>query len=102
VKNISCNDILTVRIFGQTYKFKFESTHIQPESAVKLLLDEIEKIESEQSDSRGVNNKIVILIMAALNLAVENVELRQFRDNILHDITNRSEHLIRLLDENIV
>lgn len=101
MKNIIFNDILTVKLFGQAYKFKFESTNIDPEAVLKVLLDEIGKIESEQQGKEVFSNKIVLLIMAALNIALENVELQQFRDKIMCDIYSRSENLIKFLDEHI-
>lgn len=102
MKNISFNDILTVKLFGQVYKFKFESTNIDPENVLKVLLDEIEKIESDQQGCTVSSNKMLLLIMASLNIALENVELRNFRDKIVPDISCRSENLIKFLDEHIV
>ena len=66
-----------------------------------MLVEEVSRIEIQQSGSSSSANKLTILIIAALNIANENIKLKRNYSHFLQNISNRSIGLIRILDENV-
>lgn len=94
-------DYLTITLFGQTYTFKFESDDLSGSEVVDMLLSEVNKVESQCKQSIQFN-KFVILILAALNITLEKIALKNNYQHQLSKLTDRSAELIRRLDECIV
>ena len=94
-------DYLTITLFGQTYTFKFESDNLSGSEVVDMLLSEVKKVESQYQQSIHVN-KFVILILAALNITLEKIALKNNYQHQLSKLSDRSAELIHRLDECIV
>ena len=94
-------DYLTITLFGQTYTFKFESDNLSGSEVVDMLLSEVNKVESQFQQSIHVN-KFVILILAALNISLEKIALKNNYQHQLSNLSDRSTELIHRLDECIV
>ena len=91
-------DYLTITLFGQTYTFKFESDNLSGSEVVEMLLSEVNKVESQYQQSIHVN-KFVILILAALNITLEKIALKNNYQHQLSKLSERSTELIHRLDE---
>lgn len=63
-----------------------------------MLLSEVHKVESQCQQSIQFN-KFVILILAALNITLEKIALKNNYQHQLSKLTDRSAALIRRLDE---
>ncbi|MBI5589852.1 MAG: cell division protein ZapA [Deltaproteobacteria bacterium] len=94
-------DYLTITLFGQTYTFKFESDDLSGSEAVDMLLSEVKKVESQYQQSIHIN-KFVILMLAALNITLEKIALKNNYQHQLSKLSDRSAELIHRLDECIV
>jgi len=94
-------DYLTITLFGQTYTFKFESDDLSGAEAVDILLCEVKKVELQYQQSIHIS-KFVILILAALNIGVEKIALKNNYQRQLSKLSDRSAGLIHRLDECIV
>jgi cell division protein ZapA (FtsZ GTPase activity inhibitor) len=94
-------DYLTITLYGQTYTFKFESDNLNGADVVDLLLSEIDKVESQYVQSIQVN-KFVILILAALNITLEKIVLKNNYQHQMARLCDRSTILIHRLDEFII
>jgi len=92
--------LVTIELFGQQYTFKAESGVTKAKDVADFLVQEVAKAESQQS-SRSSANKFTILIIAALNIANENIELKKSHLNFLQDVSKRSVGLIRTLNANV-
>lgn len=90
--------LVKIELFGQRYTFKTESEVIQAKEVADFLVDEVAKIESRES---GGSNKLTILILAALNIAKENIELKRNQSNFLQIISKKSAALLRILNDNV-
>ncbi len=93
--------LVTIELFGQQYTFKAGDEVSRAKEVADLLAEEVSRIESQQSSSSSSANKLTILIIAALNIANENIKLKRNYSDFLHNISNRSIGLIRVLDENV-
>ena len=93
--------LVTIEIFGQAYTFKAESESTKAKEVADILVREIAKVESQQpgkASKASDLNKLTIMILAALNLANDNLELRVNQTELLQGIAQRSRELISTLD----
>ena len=89
--------LVTIELFGQPYTFKAQSDVSNAKEVADHLVKEVTKIETQYSSKSSVN-KLATLILAALNIANENIELKKKHSDLLRDISKQSANLIRALD----
>ena len=94
--------LVTIDLFGQSYTFKTDSEVFKAEEVADFLVKEVEKVESQHSVKTLDVTKFTILILAALNIADENFQIKKSNSEFLNDISQRFNRIIRTLDENIV
>jgi hypothetical protein len=89
---------LNIKLFGESYKFKTNLEMVQAEKVVDLLTKEISSVQDQFSDGISEQNKKVVLVMAALNLAKKNIELIDLNSEMKLSIGKRSKDLLKILD----
>ncbi len=62
------------------------------------LVKEVAKIQNQHASQSSSVTKLATLMLAALNIANENMELKNKHSHLLKDISKRSENLIQILD----
>ncbi|QTA93197.1 cell division protein ZapA [Desulfonema magnum] len=90
--------LITIEILGQSYTFGTETEVSKAKEVADLLLKEVAKVEIQLSGKSTIITKQTILILAALNIAGENYKLKKKYSELLQDISERSDNLIRLVD----
>jgi len=91
--------LVEIELFGQPYTFKAESDVKQAKKVADYLVTEVKRVGEQQSRQTTNINKLAIMILTALNIANQNVELKKHQSRFLQDIYQRSENLIRTLDD---
>ena len=89
--------LVTIELFGQPYTFKAQSDVGNAKEVADHLVKEVTKIETQHSSKSSVN-KLATLILAALNIANENIKLKKNHSDLLMDISKKSTNLIHSLD----
>ncbi len=89
--------LVTIELFGQPYTFKTESDIADAKEVADYLVKEVTRFETQHS-SKSSDTKFGTLILAALNIANENIELKKKHSDLLIDISKQSANLIRALD----
>lgn len=90
--------LVKIELFGQPYTFKAESEVKNAEKVADYLVKEVSKVTAQQSRQSSNINKLAVMILTALNIANENMELKREQSKFLREITKRSANLIRNLD----
>ena len=90
--------LVKIELFGQPYTFKAESEVKNAEKVADYLVKEVSKVTAQQSRQSTNINKLAVMILTALNIANENIELKREQSEFLRDITKRSANVIRNLD----
>jgi len=90
--------LVTIELFGQPYTFKTESDVSKAKEVADYLVEEVARIETQHSKISSNVTKLNTLILAALNISNENIELRKNHSDLLRDISTRTTNLIRALD----
>ena len=91
------DQLVTIELFGQPYTFKTESDITNAKEVANYLVKEVTKVETQHSTQSSVT-KFATLILAALNIANENIERKRFYSDLLANISKKSDNLIRALD----
>ena len=94
--------LVTIDLFGQSYTFKTDSEVFKAEEVADFLVKEVKKVESQHSVKTLDVTKFTILILAALNIANENFEIKRNDSELLNVISQRLNRITRILNENIV
>jgi cell division protein ZapA (FtsZ GTPase activity inhibitor) len=93
--------LITITLFGKPYTFKVESDILKAQEVADFLVQEVTKVETQQSNKSSEVAKLAILISAALNIANEHIELKKNYASLLRNISERSASLIRVLDAHV-
>ena len=91
-------ETVTIELFGQTHTFKANSQVTKAKEVADLLVQEVTRIEDQQSNQSSNMSKLTILMLAALNIANEHLELKRNHSKLLHDVESRTANLIQTLD----
>jgi hypothetical protein len=62
---------------------------------------EVSRVESQQSGESSTASDLTTLMLAALNIAHQNLELENNYSELKQDIAERSAKLIRKIDEHV-
>ena len=90
--------LVKIELFGQPYTFKAESEVSEAETVADYLVNEVNRVAEQQSQQSSNINKLAVMILTALNIANENMELKRQQSILLRDISERSAKLMRTLD----
>ncbi len=91
--------MVTIELFGQAYTFKAESEIETAKAVADLLVEEVDKVQQQQSGQLSNISNLTILILAALNIANENMELKRNHSKFFDDVSQRSARIIGQLNE---
>ena len=91
--------IVTIELFGQPHTFKADSDVTKAREVADLLVEAVARVESQQSDPLSNISRQKILILAALNIANEHMELKRNHSKLLHDVAQRTTNLIGRLND---
>ena len=94
-------ELVTIKLFGQTHTFKANSEVTKAQAVADLLVKEVSRIEDQQANQSSNMSKLTILMLAALNIANENMELKRNHSKLLHEVTERTTNLIHTLDNSV-
>ena len=94
-------EIVTIELFGQPYTFKANSEVTKAKEVADHLVKEVARVENQHSDQTTNISKLTILMLAALNIANENIELKKNYSQVLREILDRSTNLIRTLENSV-
>ena len=95
------DQIVTIQLFGQTHTFKANSEVTKAEEVADFLVREVNRVEGQQTDKSSNMSKLTILMLAALNIANEHMELKRNHLKLLDDVSSRTANLIRTLDNSV-
>ena len=91
--------IVTIELFGQPHTFKADSDVTKAKEVADLLVEAVARVESQQNDQLSNISRQKILILAALNIANEHMELKRNHSKLLHDVAQRTTNLIGRLND---
>jgi cell division protein ZapA (FtsZ GTPase activity inhibitor) len=91
--------MVTIELFGQPYTFKAESEVKTAKAVADLLVKEVDRVQEQQSEQLSNISNLTILILAALNIANENMELRRNHSKFVDVVNQHSTRIIGRLND---
>jgi cell division protein ZapA (FtsZ GTPase activity inhibitor) len=91
--------LVTIELFGRKHTFKAESDVQQAKEIAAVLVKEVSRVESQQSGKSSMESNLTTLMLAALNIAHQNLELENRHKAFARDLSERSQKLILQLDD---
>ena len=95
------DEIFSIELFGQTHTFKADSEVTKAKAVADLLVKEVSRIEDQQAIQSSNMSKLTILMLAALNIANDNIALKTNHAKFLHNMADRTADLIQTLDSRV-
>jgi cell division protein ZapA (FtsZ GTPase activity inhibitor) len=95
------DQFVTIELFGQPYTFKADIEAAKAREVADFLVREVNKIQDQQAAKIPHNSKLTILIIAALSMAHQILQLKKDSGEIFGHISNRCEELNHMLDEGL-
>jgi cell division protein ZapA (FtsZ GTPase activity inhibitor) len=95
------DQFVTIELFGQPYTFKADTEPAKAREVADFLIGEVSKIQDQQPVQIPHISKLTILVIAALNMAHQILQLKKDTGEIVGHISNRCEALDRMLDEGL-
>ncbi len=90
--------LINLNIFGQSFTFRAGPEVENADAVAEFLETEIKRIENQKDGNLTEIKKLTVLISVALNMANENINLKNRKTNLMQDISERSANLVRMLD----
>ena len=91
--------LVTIELFGKPYTFKAKSEVKKAKEVADVLAKEVSRVQSQQSGESSTTSDLTTLMLAALNIAHQNMELENNHSKFMQNISERSAELIRKIDE---
>jgi cell division protein ZapA len=89
--------LLTIELFGQPYTFRTDSDLQKAKTVADILMREVKQVEAQQKKAGTGITKNAMLILAALNIAEENLELKQKQTNFMENVSQRADTIMKLM-----
>ena len=80
---------VTIQLFGQSYTFKAESEAIDTKTVADYLVDQVEKVDAQLGGQQSGMSRLNMVILAAMNIANENVTLKEEQSILLKEVSDR-------------
>ena len=93
--------LVTIELFGQPYTFDSDADVAGANEAADLLLSEVRKVQSQQSGPSTYMPKLTIMILAALNIANNIMQLKRTGE-FVNLTSERLAAIDRRLDEGLM
>ena len=95
------DQFVTIELFGQSYTFKAEIEAAKAREVADLLVREVNKIQDQQAAKIPHISKLTIVIIAALGMAHQILQLESGTGEMVGHISKRCEALNLMLDEGL-
>jgi len=93
----SLEEILTVDLFGETYKFKTDADPSEASAIGKSIVDEVIRAGEGMKGPLTENRKFIQLLVATLNIAKELAEVKKSQADLHEKLVQKSATLIEKL-----
>lgn len=93
--------IITINLLGEEFKFRPDE-HVQnPGQIVRHLEEYIGRSCDLVKNDSGYKSKLVILLLAAMNLAKDHQELKMQHDELKREVETKISSLIHIIEKEL-
>lgn len=95
------DQVLTIDVLGQPFTFKADANVYDAKAVADYVIKSVNHAQTQCAQKTLFPDKGAILILTALNITNEFLELKKKYDQLLHDINQRSANLLHTLENQI-
>lgn len=100
-KEKSLDDILTIELFGEKFRFKPDERVEDSQQIADHLTGYVEKAEEHFEQAATGKNKLAVLLLAAMNMSKDFHELKLEHSRLEELVIQRTTSLIKKIDDGI-
>ena len=90
--------IITIDLLGEEFKFRAADDDVAPEVIADFLMKELKAVESGLPAHVKKTNKLALIVLAALNIARQNIELKKGQQQFAASVAGRANRIEQLID----
>lgn len=90
--------LLTIEILGQPFTFKTDSDIAEAKEMADYVAKSVDQASAHFANQTQIADNRAVLVLAALNIANEYFELKKNHQQLLNDLSRRSDKLLYALD----
>jgi len=94
-------ELITITLFDRPYTFRVENQIDKARKVSRILEKEVERVTKQVSGNSKNTTEQNILILAALNIANENYELKELHTKLKNRVSEKSTDLLELIDKTL-
>jgi cell division protein ZapA len=95
------DQVLTIDVLGQPFTFRTDSDVSDAKAVADYVIRSVDQAKAQCAQKTISPDKRAILILTALNITNEFLELKSKYDQLLHDISQRSENMLHTLENQL-
>lgn len=92
------DQLLTIEIFGQPFTFKTDSDIAEAQEMADFVVKSVNQASVHLTNKTQPADNRAVLVLAALNIANEFFDLKKRHQQLLSDLSRRSDQLLYALD----
>jgi cell division protein ZapA (FtsZ GTPase activity inhibitor) len=95
------DQVLTIDVLGQPFTFAADANVYDAKAVADYLIKSVDQARAQCAQKTSFPDKGAILVLTALNITGEFLELKKKYDQLLHDINQRSANLLHTLENQL-
>ncbi|MBS0013319.1 MAG: cell division protein ZapA [Desulfobacterales bacterium] len=93
--------IITIELLGEYFKFRADqNSRLDAREVADYLVTEVNQVASRFPAHAQKTNKLAIVVLAALNVAKQHMELKMEHDEFLESVASRASTMDRIIASN--
>jgi cell division protein ZapA (FtsZ GTPase activity inhibitor) len=89
--------LITIELFGEKFNFKADEGHLKAEEIAEYLKRELDNVQAQLPAHTAKSNKLAVLVLVALNLSKQYIELMQQHIKFVNAVSARAARLGALI-----
>lgn len=91
--------VIKIELLGETFKFKSDENRKNLKEILSYLMNELHKVEEQFPPHALKTNKLAIVVMTALNISKQYIELTNSHSDLLETVSSRTLKLDEMIDK---
>ncbi len=92
---------VNIVLFGQKYTFSADGNASNIDLVEKKIVHEVDKVEKSLESGSLYLDNFTKLLLATLSIAGDYVKIKEDHGKFLEDIDNRSDRILKFINQNI-
>jgi len=92
---------VTINVFGEEFTFETQASQAQASQVAEYVAQQVQLAEVGLGGASGPKKKIAVMVLAAMGIAHEYMDLKADHEAFLERMKARSKEILRRVDETV-